>query len=70
MLLMNMSQEVYKEELNRQIDNCHAEVKALSNDYQKCTDNICKSQIRTLLEKKEHTLIDLLKRRIDNGYTN
>ena len=58
-----MSQENYNKELNRQIDNCHAEIKALSNDYQNCADDICKSQIRTLLEKKEYNLINLLDRR-------
>ena len=62
---MNMSQEAYKKEVNRQIDNCNAEIIALQNDYRSCTDDICKSQIRTLLEKKERTLIDLLKRRIE-----
>lgn len=67
---MNMSQEAYSKELNRQIDNCEVELKALSNDYQKCTDDVCKSQIRTLLEKKEHNLLDLYKRRSDNGYIN
>ena len=61
---MNMSQEVYNKELQRQIDNCHAEVIALSRDYEECTDDICKSQIRTLLEKKEYNYIDLLSRRL------
>ena len=65
-----MSQEAYSKELNRQIDNCEVELKALSNDYQKCTDDVCKSQIRTLLEKKEYNLLDLYKRRSDNGNIN
>lgn len=60
---MNMSQERYNEELNRQIDNCHAEILALIEDYFSCTDNICKSQIKTLLEKKEHNYINLLERK-------
>lgn len=59
---MNMWQEVYNKELKRQIDNCDAEVQALSNDYQNCSDVICKSQIRTLLEKKEYNLLNLLQR--------
>ena len=57
---MNMSQEAYNKELKRQIDNCAVEITALRNDYQQCSDDICKSQIRTLLEKKEHTFINLL----------
>lgn len=61
---MNMSQEAYNKELNRQIDNCGAEIVSLRNDYQACSDDICKSQIRTLLEKKEHNYINLLSRRI------
>ena len=59
-----MSQEAYNKELNRQIDNCQAEILSLSSDYHNCSDDICKSQIRTLLEKKEYTLINLLERRI------
>ena len=70
MQLMNMSQEAYSKELNRQIDNCEVELKALSNDYQKCTDDVCKSQMRTLLEKKEYNLLDLYRRRSDNGNIN
>lgn len=61
---MNMSQEAYNKELKRQIDNCHAEIISLQKDYQACTDDICKSQIRTLLEKKEHTYINLLSKEI------
>ena len=61
---MNMLQEDYNKELNRQIDNCYAELVSLRNDYQSCSDDICKSQIRTLLEKKENTYLNLLSRRI------
>lgn len=61
---MNMSQEDYNKELKRQIDNCHAEIISLRNDCQACTDDICKSQIRTLLEKKEHTFINLLSKEV------
>ena len=61
---MNMSQEAYSKELKRQIDNCAVEITALSNDYQQCSDDICKSQIRTLLEKKEHTFINLLSKEV------
>ena len=64
---MNMSQEAYNKELNRQIDNCYAEILVLKDDYQACTDDVCKSQIRTLLEKKEHNYIDLLSRRDKNA---
>lgn len=64
---MNMWQESYSKELKRQIDNCDAEVRALSEDYQNCSDDICKSQIRTLLEKKEYTLINLLERGVKDG---
>ena len=59
---MSMLQEAYKKELMRQIDNCDAEVRALINDYQNCEDDICKSQIKTLLEKKEHNLLNLLEK--------
>lgn len=61
---MNMSQEAYSKELKRQIDNCAVEITALRNDYQQCSDDICKSQIRTLLEKKEHTFINLLSKEV------
>lgn len=61
---MNMSQEDYSKELKRQIDNCAVEITALRNDYQQCSDDICKSQIRTLLEKKEHTFINLLSKEV------
>lgn len=57
-----MSQESYNRELKRQIDNCTVEIRALRDDYLACSDNICKSQIRTLLEKKEYNLINLLER--------
>ena len=61
---MNMSQEAYNKELKRQIDNCAVEITALRNDYQQCPDDICKSQIKTLLEKKEHTFINLLSKEV------
>ena len=61
---MNMSQESYNKELQRQIDNCSLEMQALIIDYESCSDDICKSQIKTLLEKKEYTYLNLLKRRI------
>lgn len=64
---MSMSQESYNKELQRQIDNCYAEMVALQGDYHSCSDDICKSQIRTLLEKKEHNYIDLLRRRYDGS---
>ena len=67
---MNMSQELYLKELNRQIENCKMELKALTNDYQACADEVCKGQIRTLLEKKEYNLLDLLKRRKEYGDIN
>ena len=60
---MNMSHENYNKELMRQIENCQSEITALGNDYKQCSDDICKSQIRTLLEKKEYTLINLIERR-------
>ena len=56
-----MSQEAYNEEKSRQIDNYKMEIQALTNDYFACDDNVCKSQIKTLLEKAEHNLIRLLK---------
>ncbi len=59
---MNMLQENYKKELQRQIDNCSIELSALINDYHNCSDNMCKSQIKTLIEKKEHNLLNLLER--------
>lgn len=61
---MNMSQEDYNKEISRQIENCQIEIQALTNDFHACTDDICKSQIKTLLEKQEYKLIDLLSRRI------
>ena len=60
---MNMSQEAYIKELMRQIDNCQAEITVLGDDYKQCPDDICKSQIRTLLEKKEYNLIALIEKR-------
>ena len=59
---MNMSQELYKQEIQRQMDNVGAEIQALINDYQSSTDDITKSQIKTFLEKKEHTYLNLMER--------
>ena len=61
---MNMSQEDYIKEIARQAENCRMEIQALTNDFHACTDDICKSQIKTLLEKQEHRLLDLLSRRM------
>lgn len=58
---MNMSQEVYNNEKVRQLKNAQREVEILKNDYVECSDDICKSQIKTFLEKKEHLLLKLLK---------
>lgn len=65
---MNMSQEQYNKELARQIDNADAEIQALKRDYHACTDDVCRSQIKTFLEKKEHLFLSLL-REANNGYT-
>ena len=51
---MNMSQELYKQEVKKQIDNTRAEIQALTNDYNISSDEITKSQIKTFLEKKQH----------------
>ena len=59
---MNMSQELYREELKRQMDNVNAEIQALINDYHSATDVITKSQIKTFLEKKEHIYLNLMER--------
>lgn len=59
---MNMLQEDYKKEIERQIDNTQLEIKALINDYQSSTDDITKSQIKTFLEKKEFLLLNLMER--------
>lgn len=59
---MNMSQEVYKQELKKQIDNTGAEIQALINDYNVSSDDITKSQIKTFLEKKQHLYLNLLER--------
>lgn len=58
---MNMSQERYNKELLRQIENVEKEIKALIHDYTSSHDDICCSQIKTFLEKKEHILLQLLK---------
>ena len=44
------------------MDNVGAEIQALINDYQSSTDDITKSQIKTFLEKKEHTYLNLMER--------
>lgn len=59
---MNMSQEIYKQELKKQISNTQAEITALTNDYNVSSDDITKSQIKTFLEKKQHLYLDLLER--------
>lgn len=59
---MNMSQEIYKQELKKQISNIQAEITALTNDYNVSSDDITKSQIKTFLEKKQHLYLDLLER--------
>lgn len=59
---MNMSQELYKKEIQRQMDNVHAEMMALTNDYNSASDYVTKSQIKTFLEKKEHRYLDLMER--------
>ncbi len=59
---MNMSQELYKKEIQRQMDNVHAEMIALTNDYKSASDYVTKSQIKTFLEKKEHRYLDLMER--------
>ena len=56
-----MSQEAYNNEKVRQLKNAQREIEILANDYAECSDDICKSQIKTFLEKKEHLLLNLLK---------
>lgn len=63
---MNMLEEAYKEEILRQIDHANTEIRALTNDYYMLTDDICKSQVKTFLEKKQYRLLDLL-REVKNG---
>ena len=57
-----MSQELYKKEIQRQMDNTHAEIVALTNDYNSANDYVTKSQIKTFLEKKEHRYLDLMEK--------
>lgn len=64
---MNMSQEVYSKEIERQIENTQKEVEELQSDYDSCPDDIVKSQIKTFLEKKEFLLLNLMER--ENGIT-
>ena len=49
---MNMLEEAYREEILRQIDHIGMEIIALTNDYNMLSDDICKSQVKTFLEKK------------------
>ena len=59
---MNMLQELYKQEVKKQIDDTRAEIQALTNDYNISSDEITKSQIKTFLEKKQHLYLNLLER--------
>ena len=59
---MNMWEEKYKKEIERQIDNTELEIKALINDYESSSDDIVKSQIKTFLEKKEFLYLNLMER--------
>lgn len=63
---MNMLQEPYNKEINRQINNTKKEIEDLQNDYKSCPDDIVKSQIKTFLEKKEFLLLNLMERK--NGF--
>ena len=63
---MNMLEEAYREEILRQIDHIGMEIIALTNDYNMLYDEICKSQVKTFLEKKQYRLLDLL-REVKNG---
>ena len=63
---MNMLQEPYSKEINRQINNTKKEIKDLQDDYESCPDDIVKSQIKTFLEKKEFLLLNLMER--ENGF--
>lgn len=63
---MNMLQEQYNKEINRQINNTKKEIEDLQNDYESCPDDIVKSQIKTFLEKKEFLLLSLMER--ENGF--
>lgn len=63
---MNMLEEAYREEILRQIDHIGMEIIALTNDYNMLSDDICKSQVKTFLEKKQYRLLDLL-REAKNG---
>ena len=47
-----MLQELYKQEVKKQIDNTRAEIQALMNDYNISSDEITKSQIKNFIEKK------------------
>lgn len=58
---MNMSQENYKQELSQRIKETSDEITILKQDYKNVYDEICKSQVKTFLEKKQHLLLDLYK---------
>lgn len=58
---MNMSQENYKQELSQRIKETSDEITILKQDYENVYDEICKSQVKTFLEKKQHLLLDLYK---------
>lgn len=58
---MNMLQENYKQELSQRIKETSDEISLLKNDYQNVIDEVCKSQIKTFLEKKQLLLLDLYK---------
>lgn len=62
-----MLQEKYKKEIFRQIDNLEKEIKFLQNDYSSIQDEICKSQVKTFLERKENTLLKLYKEALDGN---
>lgn len=58
---MSMSQEKYKQELSQRIKETSDEISLLKNDYNSVVDEVCKSQIKTFLEKKQLLLLDLYK---------
>ena len=58
---MNMLQENYKQELSQRIKETSDEISLLKNDYNSVVDEVCKSQIKTFLEKKQLLLLDLYK---------
>lgn len=62
-----MLQEVYKKEILRQINNLENEIRTLQGDYLSVQDEICKSQIKTFLERKENALLKLYKEALDGN---